>query len=438
MPSKLNPRYLNAVDQIYHFEYVAPLLLRIQALRGMIAALWPVGHPARLVHITGTAGKGSVARFLEAGLGLSGLTGGLYSPHLFDYRERFTLDGAFASAHKITMEWEERIRPLCLEVATVRPHMAPMFREINLLIALALFESHGASWGVIEAGLGVRYDLTRAIDPVATVITNVGDDHPAELGAARWQRALDKADIIRPGVPLFSAVDDPEAASILHALCDELGAPLIQVTEEDMAAFTLQLDRLRPALSADALLGPGHQMRNAALALRVVRHFYPDLAADEILKAFSQVRFAGRFEQVAEGVFIDVAHNPQKVAALAERLAGRFAGQKVWFLVGLSKGRLGSVLAPLVPYAAGFVVAGGFHEARDAEQVVGELRVLAPGIPVELGGEPVAAYQRALALRGADTPLVVTGSTFLVEQVFNPDPYLRHLNATYGWRAGRR
>jgi folylpolyglutamate synthase/dihydropteroate synthase len=100
--------------------------------------------------------------------------------------------------------WEDRVRPHCVALATDNPANIHTFHEVSILIALALFEQHGVEWAALETGVGGRYDQTRALDVVATALTNVGSDHAHMLGDEQWQRVLDKAGIARPGVPFFT------------------------------------------------------------------------------------------------------------------------------------------------------------------------------------------------------------------------------------------
>ena len=89
--------YYSTVDQIYHAEWSIPKLVRLQLLRKTLDALWPDGHRTKLVQVVGTSGKGSTSRFLETGFGCVARSGAFMSPHLFDYRERFSLNGEFAT-----------------------------------------------------------------------------------------------------------------------------------------------------------------------------------------------------------------------------------------------------------------------------------------------------------------------------------------------------
>ena len=126
------------------------------------------------------------------------------SPHLFDYRERFSIGGEFVSHDDVTAVWEERVRPYCVQLGLRNQDHVHTFHEVSILIALALFEKHEVEWAAMETGIGGRYDQTRALDVVGCALTNVGSDHAHMLGEELWQRVLDKAGIARPGVPFFT------------------------------------------------------------------------------------------------------------------------------------------------------------------------------------------------------------------------------------------
>ena len=168
-------------------------------MRRSIRTLWPDGHPTKLIHVAGTGGKGSTCRFLETGLSTIGKAGAFMSPHLFDYRERFSINGEFAAREDITELWETVVQPHCVRLSLQNSNHTHSFLESSILIALALFEKYDVEWAAIETGVGGRYDQTRALDVVATLLTNVGSDHAHMLGREQWQRALDKAGIAREG-----------------------------------------------------------------------------------------------------------------------------------------------------------------------------------------------------------------------------------------------
>ena len=146
----------------------------LELLRESIHTLWPNGHPTRLIHVAGTGGKGSTCRFLEVGFGAIGKSGAFMSPHLFDYRERFSIGGEFVSRADMNETWSERIQPHCVRLTLRNPHHVHTFHEVSILLALALFEKHEVEWAAIETGVGGRYDQTRALDVVATRVDQCG------------------------------------------------------------------------------------------------------------------------------------------------------------------------------------------------------------------------------------------------------------------------
>ena len=192
MPDNFNPIYYNVIDQIYHSEWVATKLARLEMVKQSIKQLWPQGYSAKCIQVAGTSGKGSVCHYLAAGFSLKHRSATLTSPHLFDYRERFSVEGAHVSQQDITEIWEELIRPLCINQALHGEYYVHTVHEINILMALALWEKYKVDWGIVETGIGVRYDQTTALDIEAAVITNIGNDHQEALGKEQWQRTLDK------------------------------------------------------------------------------------------------------------------------------------------------------------------------------------------------------------------------------------------------------
>jgi len=428
--------YYNTVDQIYHAEWSIQKLARLELLRESVQTLWPNGHPTRLIHVTGTSGKGSTTRFLEVGLSLHGKAGALMSPHLFDYRERFSIDGEFVSQSDVTWAWETRIKPHCVRLALHNEQHTHTFSEVCILIALALFDKYEVKWAALEVSVGGRYDQARALDVVATVLTNVGSDHAHMLGHEQWQRVLDKAGIARRGVPFFTSDTNPANLEIIAAVCRDLEAPLHQVHATQVVELEHQVERIFvPPLAAESLLSAGYQKWNAALALAVIRHLCPQLDERQVLQKFADARLVGRLWQVETGVYADIAHNAEKITALTGEVETRFVGLGKIFVVGLSGSRVPrQVFAALAKVAKAIIVTGASYKGQDPAKVQHEISTITGDIPTLLVAEPQAAYQVARSIQGDEDIIIVTGSTYTIEQIFNPDAYLRTLSATFGWR----
>ncbi len=437
MDDAFNPSYYNTVDQIYHARWSVAKLGRLALLRRSVEMLWPQGHPTRLIQVAGTSGKGSTCRFLEAGLACLGKAGAFLGPHLFDYRERFSIDGTAVTQDAVTQVWETTVKPHLIELALENEQHLPTFHEVNILMALALFDQQQVDWAAIETGVGGRYDQATALEVVATALTNVGRDHEHLLGPLPWQRALDKAGVVRQGVPLFSSAQDDPTRQILAAVCRDQNAPLHTIAQPEVD----QLDQLiaaamEQALPPEALLTSEHQRWNAALSLAVLRTLFPEIDPAQVIRRMLAVRFVGRFWQVAAGVYADIAHNPEKLAALAGELTQKFSASGKIFVVGVS-GKRSAVanLAPLVPVAKAIIVTGVAFKGQELQLVKKEVESIRADIPVLFIAESQQAVTVAQAMRHATDIIILTGSTYMIDQLLNPDPYLQTINATWGWRA---
>lgn len=435
MPDQFNAAYYNAVDQIFHAQWTAGKMVRLELVRESVEVLWPNGHPTRLLHVGGTSGKGSTCRFLEAGLSLLGRSGAFLSPHIFDYRERFSLAGQPAPESDVVEAWEAKIKPRCVELARYNEAQAHTFPEVNILMALALFEQHGIEWAAFEVGVGGRYDQTRALDYVATVLTNVGRDHEHMLGPEPWQRALDKAGIARPGIPLFTSEQEADTLRVISATCESVQAPLHRVDHSHVAALEATLAGLPTGPASTDLLTTPYQKLNAALSLAVIDHLHPEVDAAAVLQKFLAVDFPGRFRPVGDHLYADIAHNPEKIIALTKAASEKFGGRGKIFVVGASGSRApAAMFGPIMEIAKVVIVTSASFKGQEPTAVKQAIDAIAGTVPLVVIPDSRQALQLAQSIREADDVIILTGSSYLIDQALNPDPYLRHLNATQGWR----
>lgn len=180
------------------------------------------GHPHRdfrSIHIAGTNGKGSCAHTLAAILQQCGYRVGLYtSPHLVDFRERIRING-YPITENYVVEFVEK------EKEFFEP-LKPTFFELTTAMAFKYFSEMKVDIAVIEVGLGGRLDCTNIITPILSVITNISLDHTQLLGHSLEQIAMEKAGIIKPGVPVVIGEALPETRPIFEAVAEENKAPI--------------------------------------------------------------------------------------------------------------------------------------------------------------------------------------------------------------------
>ncbi|HWD23929.1 MAG TPA: Mur ligase family protein, partial [Acidimicrobiales bacterium] len=320
----------------------APGLLRIERL---LAALGAPHADLDVVHVTGTNGKGSVSRFIDAALTAVGLRTGRYtSPHLEDVRERITITGEPIAAgefsrlvslvEEVVDRWNDVDRPTHFEALTA--------------VGLLAFAGAGLDAHVLEVGIGGRVDATNVAVGRVAVVTNVEFDHTELLGSTRVAIALEKAGIIKPGAVAVIGERDagPRTAIVTH--CAAVGATPwrlgaeIRIVDDVATAFGRRIDVATPygvIAGIEVPMHGQHQALNAALAAAASEAFLDRrLDGTTLSDAWRDLVNPGRFE-IIEGpptVVIDVAHNPHGVRALVDTLEERFPGRPRIVVVGIN------------------------------------------------------------------------------------------------------
>jgi dihydrofolate synthase / folylpolyglutamate synthase len=191
------------------------------------------GNPHRKfpsVHVAGTNGKGSVSHMTASVLQEAGYKTGLYtSPHLRDFRERIKINGEMIP-EKNVIEFVEKNSGF-FEM------LKPSFFELTVAMAFDHFAAGSVDVAVIEAGLGGRLDSTNIINPVLSVITNIGHDHMDLLGNTLEAVAREKAGIIKQSVPVVISETQPAVKDIFISKAAECGSPVTFSDEKYSCVF---------------------------------------------------------------------------------------------------------------------------------------------------------------------------------------------------------
>jgi dihydrofolate synthase/folylpolyglutamate synthase len=308
--------------------------LGLEPMRELAQALGNPQDSLRFIHLAGTNGKGSTAAFCESCLRASGLRVGLYtSPHLVSVRERIQIDRLQISEADFA-EGMSVVRSL-LEKSDA--HEATYF-ELMTGLALWYFARGKVDWVVWETGLGGRLDATNIVTPEVCIITNIGLDHQQYLGPTLREIAAEKAGIIKPGVPVISAVEAGEASEVIQQRAAEQGSSLTLVHRDmEIKDAGLRGDWQMAAIDGwEFALGlkGRHQISNAACAVEAMwqmrRRDSRPIADEAIGRGLRETVWPGRFEVLSEKplIVLDGAHNPAGMAMLVETwrafLATRF------------------------------------------------------------------------------------------------------------------
>lgn len=397
-----------------------PGLVRTEELLRRLGA--PHHACGRIIHITGTSGKGSVAALVEAGLRAAGCRVGLYtSPALEHFTERIQLDrvpippARFAALMAL-------VRP-AVEAMVAEGHEQPTEFEVVTAAAFLYYQQEQPDWLVLEVGLGGRFDATTVVPaPVATAITNIGLDHIQELGSTHEQIAWDKAGICKPGVPCATGTAHPGALAVIAQVAADVGAPLHTIGPDTwrVVSFSpagqvvdLQGERGWYRNVPLRMLGQ-HQAANAALALWLLER--AGVGEEAIRQGFGSVVWPGRFE-LLQGVLLDGAHNEAKARALAAALREYFPGRPLVLVLGvLADKNVRAIAEQLVPPVRHVVVTTPVSARALPAQALA-LEVARLGREVTVIPDLPAAVKEARTLAGEEGLVVVTGSLYTVGPV---------------------
>jgi dihydrofolate synthase / folylpolyglutamate synthase len=311
------------------YQRVGPAAFK-KDLTNIIALCEHLGNPQnkfKTVHIAGTNGKGSVTHIMAAMAIKSGYKTGYYtSPHLIDFRERIKINGQMISKSEV-------VRFVASNEEIIK-QIQPSFFEITVAMAFEQFAREEVDLAIIETGLGGRLDSTNIIQPLLSVITNIGHDHMDMLGDTLQQLAEEKAGIIKKNVPVVIGEKQDEVSQIFIRKSEELQAPIYFVEENKGDAW----------ITSD--LKGFYQQKNIRTALNAI----------EVLEQYSQLTFSKCIEALEEVVeltgllgrwqyfstepltILDTAHNEEGIKEVRRNLEAE-EYDSLHIIFGMVKGK---------------------------------------------------------------------------------------------------
>jgi dihydrofolate synthase / folylpolyglutamate synthase len=308
------------------------------------------------IHLAGTNGKSSTARITASILAGHGLNTGVYlSPHLETVRERFALAGWGEQG----LIWEEIGKQAFAEVVAYllpfvelvesRSDEQMSFFELTSALAFEWMAERSVAAGVVEAGMGGRWDATNVIEAAVAILTPIDVDHTEFLGHSPMENASEKVEIIKPGSAVVSSFQHPEVEGLIRELAKRKGATLsvlgtdLHIRADTPAARGRLVTIETPLATYEDLFLPlygSHQTENLALAIRAAESLIDRSLEDASLRrALEAVRSPGRMEVVrsAPPVILDGAHNPHGAAALAGAIRDQFPGRRITLVLSVLK-----------------------------------------------------------------------------------------------------
>ena len=424
----LDNSYQETIDYLYGLQKHGIKL----GLENSTRLMELMGNPQeefRTVHIAGTNGKGSTSACIANILQTAGYRVGLYtSPHLVSFTERIRVHGVPISEAAV-VALAQRVRREYHGLATGGSVPgSPTFFEVTTAIAFRYFADQGVDIAVIEVGMGGRLDSTNVITPLVSVITNIDLEHTEFLGTTLERIAVEKAGIVKAGVPLVTGAAQADVIRVIEREAEGKRAPVYRLSRdfqpEHIAPGIEQVFDYRGLQAAYqglrlSLLGR-YQVDNACCALAAVECLRGSgFVVDEpaLRQGLAQARWEGRLERVAQrpDIYLDGAHNPASARRLAEAVRDL---KKSYSRLVLVIGILGDkdyhgILSELILLADRVVVTKPLYSrALNVEVLAAETRKLHAS--VESTETVREAIVRAQRLATADDLILVTGSLYVV------------------------
>ena len=393
------------------------------------------------VHITGTNGKTSTTRMIDALLGAFGVrTGRFTSPHLVDVRERITIEGDSISPDEFVRTWED-IAPY-IEMVD-RAHAETdgtklSFFEVFTVMAFAAFADHPVDAAVVEVGMGGRWDATNVIDAGVGVIMPIAIDHEKWLGSTIREIAEEKAGIIKPGQIVIVAKQQEEALRVIEERAAQVDAIVrlegrdYEVLDRHLGVGGQMITVRTPAAVYEDVFVPlfgDYQASNAAAAIAAVEAFMGGRALDaKVVEAgMLSATSPGRLQVVRHSptIIVDAAHNPAGAHTLGESISEAFDFERVVGVYSAMGDKdIEGVLGEVEPYLDSIVITQmPGPRAKPAEEIAQIAREVFGSDRVDVQEDILEAIATAVNLGESGeesapaTGVVVFGSVLLAGEV---------------------
>jgi len=413
--------YATTLEHLYRLERFG-IKLGLDNIRRLLSLLGDPHRGLKVLHVTGTNGKGSVCAYAASVLENAGFRVGLYtSPHLVRFNERIQVNRNPIADDEVLRLWSG-MQPAIRAMTAAREIDHPTFFEVTTAMAFEHFREQQVDVAVIEVGMGGRMDATNIVDGLVSVVTRVDLEHTEHLGRTVSRIAREKAGIIKPTSRAVTILQ--EALPVIEARCREVHAPLA-VVDRDVRAERRGGDlrgqevRIRGSFGEmdvrTPLLG-AFQAENLALAVTALielREAGFAIPNEAIRNGIASTRWPARLDVIREKplIFVDGAHNRPAAEALATSIVELFPGRKVSLVVGILNDKdlrgMAAALGPLASHT--YACRPKTHRALEGDAVALAFRPYAESTSIPAVRD---AIDSAIVATSPDGIVLITGSIY--------------------------
>lgn len=367
-----------------------------------------LGNPEqylKCIHVAGTNGKGSTSHLLASVLQEAGYKVGLYtSPHLKDYHERITING-----NPISEEY------VCDFINTNRSFFEAnelSFFEMSVGLAFEYFVKEHTDINIIEVGMGGRLDATNIINPLVSVITNIGLDHTQFLGNTLESIAYEKAGIIKPNIPVVIGEYVNETQPIF--------VEKVKITNSEIYfASDLVQEDYPSALLGDYQI---HNKKTVSQTIKVLqKKRLLTISEEAVRKGFLNVikntNLQGRWQQLGKNpkTICDTAHNAHGLSVVLQQIQ-KEQFEQLHIILGVVNDKNLEEILPLFPENAIYYFCKP-NNIRGLEPIILKEKANIFNLNGEIYNSVSNAYQAAKRSASPNDFIYIGGSTFVVAEI---------------------
>jgi dihydrofolate synthase/folylpolyglutamate synthase len=379
----------------------------------------------RTIHVAGTNGKGSVSHMIASVLMEAGYRTGLYtSPHLKDFRERIRVNGKMIP--------KSAVAGFIARNSSFIMSLKPSFFEMTVGMAFDYFAEAGVDIAVIEVGLGGRLDSTNILDPVLSVITNIGHDHFDLLGNTIEKIAGEKAGIIKSGVPVVISETQEETKNVFIKKAAETGSEIFFADQnyscvlddfdyfKGKRIYCVRENSSNKSFRGEVGLAGDYQTKNLQAVYQsfsvlkgIVEHTDKNIE-DGLRKVVTNTKLAGRWQIIGRKPLIicDTGHNKEGLEYVINQVK-KVPKSRLHIVLGFVSDKDLSLVLPLFPINADY-----YFTKASVPRALDEKILMAEAANWNLKGacypDVESAVRSARANASENDLIFIGGSTFIV------------------------
>lgn len=371
------------------------------------------------IHVGGTNGKGSVSAMIASVLMEAGYNVGLYtSPHLIDYRERIKVNGEMISKDYVTSFINEHF--------AVFDKIKPSFFEMSVALAFEYFRYKKIDFAVVEVGMGGRLDSTNIINPLLSVITNIGLDHTQFLGNTIERIAKEKAGIIKGNTDLVVGETNSLTSKLFLERAKELNSDVFfadnEVKIEKQQNEYYKITYKKNSFDFKPDLSGNYQRQNystSLLSLALLSEKFGELKDNSVIRRGFEnitrnVGLKGRWHIISKHPLriCDVAHNKEGLTYVVDQLNEIHHGDK-HFIIGFVNDKNIKDVLSVFPKSSNYYFTQS-SVPRSLKSFELAKYAYSTGMKGDVYTSVEQAYQEALLKAKKEDLIFIGGSTFIV------------------------